>query len=156
MQTTLADSVKSEETAAASYDELMAAKTSELQALTTAIEEKSVRQGETAVSIVEMEGDLKDTAEALVQDKKFAQDLAKNCATKEAEWDEICKMRAEELLALADTIKILNDDDALELFKKTLPGGSSFLQVQVSSAAVKARALALLKEARKRPGSHHL
>ena len=34
-----------------------------------------------------------------------------------------------ELPALADTIKTLNDDDALELFKKTLP--SSFVQKQV-------------------------
>merc|ERR1719181_1561933 len=33
-------------------------------------------------------------------------------------------MQGEELLALADTIKILNDDDALELFKKTLPGSA--------------------------------
>ena len=33
-----------------------------------------------------------------------------------------CKTRTEELLALADTIKMLNDDDALELFKKILPG----------------------------------
>merc|ERR1719237_918531 len=156
MQVTLADTVKGEETAAASYEELMAAKTQEVQALTSAIEEKSVRQGEVAVSVVEMKGDLKDTSEALVQDKKFAQDLAKNCATKQQEWDEICKMRAEEQLALADTIKILNDDDALELFKKTVPAGSSLLQVQVTSAAVKAKAVAILREARSHPGAHHL
>jgi len=37
---------------------------------------------------------------------------------------------------LAETIKVLNDDDALELFKKTLPGGAaSLLQLQVSSAS---------------------
>merc|ERR1719171_2080796 len=33
-----------------------------------------------------------------------------------------------ELVAIADTIKILNDDDALELFKKT--ASASLLQVQ--------------------------
>ena len=32
------------------------------------------------------------------------------------------KTRADELAALAMTIKVLNDDDALELFKTTLPG----------------------------------
>ena len=32
------------------------------------------------------------------------------------------------MLALADVIKILNDDDAHELFKKTLPGGSALIQ----------------------------
>merc|ERR1719214_427767 len=53
----------------------------------------------------------------------------------------------QELLALADTIKILNDDDALELFKKTLPGGaSSFLQIQVSAASQRQAALHLLRK----------
>merc|ERR1719171_1141127 len=55
------------------------------------------------------------------------------------------KLRAEELLALADTIKILNDDDALELFKKTLPSASaSLLQVQVSTAEQRRQALAAI------------
>merc|ERR1719201_3212458 len=50
------------------------------------------------------------------------------------------------MVALADTIKVLNDDDALELFKKTLPSASSsFVQVQVSQSSVKKQALALLK-----------
>ena len=41
------------------------------------------------------------------------------------------------MLALEHTIKMLNDDDALELFKKTLPGASAFLQVQVSAQEVR-------------------
>jgi hypothetical protein len=45
----------------------------------------------------------------------FLADLDKNCKTKQAEHDANMKMRGEELLALADTIKVLNDDDALEL-----------------------------------------
>jgi len=50
---------------------------------------------------------------------------------------------------LAETIKILNDDDALELFKKTLPSASaSFVQVQTSKAAVQARALAIVRKNR--------
>merc|ERR1712224_252954 len=52
--------------------------------------------------------------------------------------------RTQELAALADTIKILNDDDALELFKKTLPGASSFVQIQVSEQSSKARALDII------------
>jgi predicted nucleic acid-binding Zn-ribbon protein len=74
------------------------------------------------------------------------EDLEKNCATKTGEFEEHCKIRAEELLALADTIKILNDDDALELFKKTLPAPSaSFVQVAKSMAAVQARARSALQ-----------
>jgi len=73
---------------------------------------------------------------------------------KKGEWDDIVKTRNEELLALADTIKVLNDDDSLELFKKTLPGASaSFVQLKVSVSAVRARALAAIRHA---PHSVHL
>merc|ERR1712032_1131235 len=55
--------------------------------------------------------------------------------------------RSEELAAIADTIKILNDDDALELFKKTLPApGASLVQVQVTSADMRARALGAIRK----------
>merc|ERR1719446_1340876 len=104
------------------YDELMAIKTKEVDTLTKAIEAKIKLIGELGVSIVEMKEDLDDTAKGLEEDKKFLADLEKNCAKKTAEWDVRVKTRGEELAALSDTIKILNDDDALELFKKTLPG----------------------------------
>jgi chromosome segregation ATPase len=55
-------------------------------------------------------------------------------------------VRAEELLAIADTIKLLNDDDALELFKKTLPA-ASLLQLRTSGKALKQRALGALQQA---------
>merc|ERR1719183_3244633 len=125
----------------------MAAKTKEVNALTKAIEEKMTRVGELGVEIAQMKNDLGDTAEALAEDKKFLADLEKNCEKKSAEWEVIVKTRNEELLALADTIKVLNDDDALELFKKTLPGSASFVQVKVSSSAVRAQALATLRRA---------
>jgi hypothetical protein len=111
------------------------------------------RVGVVAVEIVQMKNDLGDTAEALVEDKKFLADLEKNCATKTAEWEEIVKTRNEELLALADTIKVLNDDDALELFKKTLPGSASFVELSVTSKTVRGRALAALRSA---PRSVHI
>merc|ERR1711972_657257 len=99
-------------------------KKKEVNALSASIETKMARSGSLAVQIAEMKNDLGDTEEALQEDLKFRADLEKNCATKQQEWDVICKTRSEELVALADTIKILNDDDALELFKKTLPGSS--------------------------------
>merc|ERR1719475_4285 len=95
----------------------------------------------------EMENDLEDTREDLEESKKFLADLDVNCANKKKEWSAYQKMQGEELLALADTIKVLNDDDALELFKKTLPGASaSFMQVKVSSQATRSRALSMIKE----------
>jgi len=153
MTADFAEEKAAEEAAIKAYEELMAAKTKEVNALTKAIEEKMTRVGELAVEIVQMKNDLGDTAEALAEDKKFLADLEKNCATKKAEWEEIVKTRNEELLALADTIKVLNDDDALELFKKTLPGSASFMQLKVSSASLRESALAAIRRA---PRSVHL
>ena len=42
------------------------------------------------------------------KDQGFLAQLETGCKTKTGEWEEIKKTRAEELLALADTIKVLN------------------------------------------------
>merc|ERR1719453_2440737 len=47
---------------------------------------------------------------------------------------------------------MLNDDDALELFKKTLPSASAFVQVKVSASTMRARALAEIRKAQVRFG----
>merc|ERR1740130_2109218 len=131
MNKDLAEASAAENAAIKAFDELMAAKEKEVGALTKAIEEKMVRLGKLQVEIVEMKEDLDDTGKGMLEDKKFLGDLKKNCATKGDEHAANQKLRSEELLALSDTIKVLNDDDALELFKKALPGASSsFMQVQ--------------------------
>jgi len=148
MSATLKDITATEENSIKSFDELMKAKTAEVQALTEQIEEKTKRIGDLGVKIVGMKQDLSDAEESLLEDKKFLAELEKGCATKEKEWSVICKLRSEELLALADTIKILNDDDALELFKKTLPGSASFMEVSETTTAWKSRALSVLEQAK--------
>merc|ERR1719220_1886446 len=155
MKKSLADATADEEAAIKSYDGLMSAKKKEVESLGASIEAKTEQIGETGVKLVQMKEDLSDTEEALVEDKKFLKGLETSCKTKTAEWEERSKTRSEELLALADTIKILNDDDALELFKKTLPSaGSNFLQVDVSLSAMKKKALALLQGARAAAGKN--
>mmetsp|Transcript_82095 Transcript_82095/g.150101 ORF Transcript_82095/g.150101 Transcript_82095/m.150101 type:complete len:699 (-) Transcript_82095:70-2166(-) len=145
----LAEAEAAEAASIKSYEELMAAKKKEIGALTSAIEEKTVRVGELGVEIVQMKEDLKDTEKALLEDTKFLKDLDTNCATKKEEHDADMKLRAEEQVALADTIKILNDDDALEMFKKTLPGASSLLEVKVNVATQKQQALAKIADAKR-------
>merc|ERR1740115_255382 len=141
-----ADATADETGSIASFESLVAAKTKEIDALTKAIESKTMRVGELGVKVAQMENDLEDTKEGLAEDQKFLGDLDKNCELKKAEWAAYQKMQATEAVALADTIKVLNDDDALELFKKTLPSSaSSFMQVRVSSVAVRHRALHALK-----------
>merc|ERR1719253_1702640 len=144
MEADLADATAAEQKALGIYDELVAAKEKQINADTAAIESKIERIGNLGVEIETMKGDLSDTANGIIEDKKFLADLDKTCASKQKEWDIRCKTRTEELLALGDTIKILNDDDALELFKKTLPGASALLQTKVSSEQTRRQALSLL------------
>merc|ERR1719412_1403865 len=137
MAKSLAAATAAEEAAIKAFKDLTGAKAKEIDALTAAIESKTERVGELGLSIVQMKNDLSDTEASLLEDKKFLADLEKGCSTKTGEFEEAQKTRAEELVALAETIKILNDDDALELFKKTLPSAaaSSFLQLRTKSAA---------------------
>ena len=58
------------------------------------------------------------------------------------------KIQGAELLALANNIKVLNDDDALDHFKKTLPVCSaSLLQVEITAKAMAKSSSAALKHA---------
>jgi len=134
-----------------SYEALVAAKKKEVDALTKEIETKTVRVGDLSVKNAEAENDLEDTQEGLAEDKKFLADLDGNCALKTKEWAAYQKVNGEEMVALADTIKVLNDDDALDLFKKTLPSGASFMQLQVTNKALKHRAMAVLRAHRGDP-----
>merc|ERR1719262_1311630 len=131
MDKDLADATSAENEAIASFDGLVASKKKEIVALTKAVESKTSRIGELGVKVAQLENDLEDTKEGLAEDQKFFADLDKNCELKKAEWASYKEMQAKEMVALADTIKVLNDDDALEIFKKTLPSAaSSFVQMQ--------------------------
>jgi len=150
MAKTLSEVTADEDSSVKTYGELMKAKAKEVEALISSIESKTRQVGELGVQIVQMKDDLSDTEAALASDQKFLADLEKSCSTKTAEWEERSKTRAEELVALADTIKVLNDDDALELFKKTMPGASasaSFVQVSSSAAIQRSRALDAIRHA---------
>merc|ERR1719326_1266168 len=146
MEASLAKATSEEEGSIKDFDALVAAKTKEINALGREIESKTSRIGELGVELVTLKEDLDDTTKSLAEDEAFLKDLDKNCQTKQDEWAARSKIRAEELLAIADTIKILNDDDALELFKKTLPT-TSLLQLKSNSQATKQRALAALQQA---------
>jgi septal ring factor EnvC (AmiA/AmiB activator) len=145
MESDLATITAEEEAAIKEFEGLMAAKTKEINTLTKEIETKTARIGELGVQLVTEKEDLDDTSKSAMEDEAFLKDMEKNCKTKEEEWATRCKIRAEELLALADTIKILNDDDALEMFKKTLPT-PSLIQVTENAHALKTRALSALKQ----------
>jgi len=151
MSGTAAELTAAEDKALQGYRGLTGAKLKEIAALTAQVEESTEKIGRLGVEIVQHKEDLSDTQAALLEDKKLAAELEKSCGTKEAEWDERQKTRSEEVLAIAETIKILNDDEALDLFKKTLPSPEvqpvSFVQVDRASPSLRRDALAAVKQA---------
>jgi len=148
MAASLAEATETEEGAIKTYKGAIKAKSSEVEALTATVEAKTTQIGDLGVALVQMKNDLSDSQDSFAEDKKFLKNLEKECARMTEEWEERSKTRADELVALADTVKILNDDDALELFKKTLPSSSaSLLQVQETTSAMRARALSAIRSA---------
>jgi len=129
----IASLTKSEEAAVAGFTSMKASKEKEIEFADESIESKKERIGALAVSVVQLKDVIEDSAKEAADAKKFAATLEKQCAAKKKEWDTRCKQRSDEVAAIGEAISILSDDDALDVFKKSLPAASL---VQDSSAPV--------------------
>jgi predicted nucleic acid-binding Zn-ribbon protein len=145
----LKQATEDEDKAKKEYDSLSAAKNQEIDALKQVIQQKTARLGEVSSEIAQSEEDLDDTKTSLAEDKKFFAELEVNCESKKSEWEVRSKTRSEELLAIADTLKILNDGSALNLFKSTLPI-PSLLQERAVKNDMRERAFAFLQQGARR------
>merc|ERR1719380_184531 len=148
MEAELKEAVEEEAKAVAGFGDLKASKEKEIEMATEAIETKMARAGELAVSVVQTKDALEDANEEAADTSKFLTTLEKDCATKEAEMAERTKMRTMEITAISEAIGILNDDDALDVFKKALPSSFAqtvgFLQKADAKASSAKKAQALL------------
>lgn len=153
MEKELTELISSEETSKSDFANLESAKKKELAALIKQVESQTARIGNLAVEIVDAEDSLEDTSAALAEDTKFLGNLKADAVKKEAEYEKYKETQAAELLALSETIEILNSGDAAALFQKALPpSANSFIQIQVSAKDVKRRAVEVLVAQRK--GKH--
>merc|ERR1719453_2878933 len=121
----LADMQSDEKKAVTEFGELKAAKTTEILAGEKMIKEKTALLGKTKVQLAEAKEDLEDTTGAMEADQSFLVDLKERCSVSDKEWEARSKTRTMEIAAVGETIKILTDDDAHDLFGSTL----SFLQL---------------------------
>merc|ERR1719460_2752834 len=159
MDKDLGGAVADEEAAAKGFEELAAAKNDEIAAASEAIESKTVRSGDLAVSVTTTADDIEDTTAEMKDTEAFLANLASQCALKKKEWAGRQAMRAEEISAISEAIKVLNDDDALDLFKKTLSLSQTskdmgFIQ-QKSSKKNVFRARNIVKALMKKGSRHH-
>merc|ERR1719160_159796 len=154
MEADLADAEKSEAESKSTYETLMTSKKGEIEAAGKAIETKSARAGSVAVEIVQDKADLEKTTKAVEEDTDFKRNLAGACATKQKEWDARCKLRAEEVAAISETIEMLNGDDALELFKKTMPSSAALIQTSTATRSQMRRVKSLIEKAMMTDSAH--
>jgi len=129
----LAKAHEAERTAKNSFAELERAKKAEITSSETQRDDKKARVADQKLSLATSEEDLEDTKSAMASDTAFAGDLAGSCGEKTKQWEERQQTRGEELEAISEAIRILNDDDSRDLFKKTLPS-PSFVQISMSTS----------------------
>jgi hypothetical protein len=107
---------KEEQDAIASYSEMKEAKTTHLGVVSKTILDKEKRVGELKLSLVNNKDAYEDSVQELEQSQKYLATMQEQCAAmfKTKEMRE--KMRADEIAAIGEAIKILTDDDALDTF----------------------------------------
>jgi len=128
MQEGLENSIAGEKDETEQAAAMTKSKNEQISALSKQIEVKTQRVGELGVDIANFQGDYDDTAKSLDEDKLLLEHLDNACELKQKHWNERTRIRGDELMAITMTIKTLNDDDTLTLFKKTMPS-PTFLQV---------------------------
>merc|ERR1719156_523049 len=154
-ETNLEGSRKDEAESAKSFGELKSAKQMEIKAAT---EKAFNKEAEAAVALkknAEAKEGLKNTQKALAADTAFLASLKQKCATMDEDWEERSKTRGEEIAAVSETIAFLTEDDAKDLFSKSL----GLLQVHAQSqrnAAQRAQAVQFLADAGKKLHSRRL
>lgn len=131
-ETNMAAAKEEEELGISQFAELKKAKTSEIAAAEDLIETKTVELAAAKEINAHGKEDLADARATLSADNEFLSNLALKCDNAEKEYNDRVKVRNEELTAVAETISILNDDDAKDQFNKA--GFGVFIQVSSKSA----------------------
>jgi len=127
------------------YEVLKGSKLKSVKTVLAQMAKKSKKIGDLKVEIVNLKHMMKDGGKALGENKKMLAELKKDCAQRAGEQEEKKVIRAEEEKALQDTIAMLNDDDALDLFRKTIKK-PSFLQLDTARAQAREQAKQIVND----------
>jgi DNA repair exonuclease SbcCD ATPase subunit len=141
----LSASQKEEMNSQAAYEDLKAAKESEIQAGSDLKDTKSQDLANTDEKLAQSKTDLEDTRESLGADQVFLMNLKETCQMTDQEFEERTKTRAEEMKAVSEAIAVLTSDDAHDTFSSTF----NFLQMKQTRRQTAERMLSVV--AKKHP-----
>ncbi|CAE6913415.1 unnamed protein product [Symbiodinium sp. CCMP2456] len=136
---------QTEEEAVETFTGVKKSKKVEISTLLNQFERKMKRIGELKVEVVNLERQLAEQGSSLEDDKQMLAEVQKSCAKKAEDWEKRQAARQEEQLALQETIKILNSDESLDLFRKR---STSLIQLSSGREKVRREALRLLRGAK--------
>jgi len=118
-ETNLANAQKQEAENQHAYEDLKAAKTSEIAAGQSQIDIKTSELADVDEKNAQSKQDLEDTQSTLTADTEFLADLKKRCAAMDAEYQERTKTRQLEIQAVSKALEFLSSDEAHDLFTNT-------------------------------------
>eukprot|EP00429_Kryptoperidinium_foliaceum_P050495 CAMPEP_0176106300 /NCGR_PEP_ID=MMETSP0120_2-20121206/53345_1 /TAXON_ID=160619 /ORGANISM="Kryptoperidinium foliaceum, Strain CCMP 1326" /LENGTH=732 /DNA_ID=CAMNT_0017440423 /DNA_START=78 /DNA_END=2276 /DNA_ORIENTATION=- len=127
----LSEAQKADFIAEVNFQNLRAAKLGEIEAATQQKEDAETELADLLNKVAQSKRDLERTQEAIAADEEFLANMRKDCEHEDEEYKKRAEVRSQEQVALAETIKILTEDDARDLYDKTM----SFLQVDAASTA---------------------
>merc|ERR1719386_249291 len=130
-ETNLSSSQKEEMANQKAYEELKAAKESEIAAGQEQIDSKTQELADTDEKNAQAKEDVEDTKKSLSADEQFLMMLKEKCSMTDSEWEERQKTRQLEMEACSKALAVLASDDAHDLFTKTF--NPSFVQKEMHS-----------------------
>lgn len=163
MEKRLEETEASEKIAVTGFADLKGAKDEEIELAAEAIEAKEKHSGELALSVAQNSDALEDAQGEKADAEKMLATLSTTCVSKKKDFEVRLKLRNDEIAAISEAVSILNDDDALDVFKKAIPSAlmeepakseSGFLQTKhaVTASLKMNKALDIIRQASK---AHH-
>merc|ERR1719420_2006540 len=113
-----------------SFQNLKSAKQQEIDAATDLLNQKTEELAKATTDDAQAKEDLEDTKTQMAADQEFLMQLKKDCKIADEEYKARTKVRGDEIIALGEALKILTDDDARDLFGRSM----SFVQIDSTSS----------------------
>jgi len=131
-ESSLSTAQKTEMKAREEFAELKKASEAEIEATKKALDDMEGQHADSVKALSDAKEDLETTRKQRAEDVEFLSNLRLKCQELDHEWEQRSASRNLELKAVAETISILTEDDARDLFLKK---GMQFLQLSSSASS---------------------
>jgi len=125
------------------FEKLRDAKLSEIEEGKAQVVAKTNQLSETRVALANAKANLKSTFGDLDADRKFVAEMEKTCSTWDSDYEARLETRNQEIAAINEALSILRDNDSRDVFNNS---NEVFLQLATDNAALRQRAMAVLKK----------